>query len=278
MKTTNYLFLAAILISSISCSSAANTVQVNVNAAQETSLNAATPEPAAVASEAKKTAPDALVKSLYEAHKKNNSPFFQTKNRELVNKYFDKNLADLIWKDAVDSKGEVGAIDGDPLYNAQDTDIKNFVIGQAKTDGEKAEVPVNFENFGEKQSFVFMLVSQKGEWKISDINYGGGSTLLGFFKDNAQKASVENGEFEGKYQVGETSCTVKPIKMAFEVKWAKGSGSEIFFSEERANDKYIFAGNPETGKANVFSFDDASYNTGTFYRADGKEFTIKRIK
>jgi hypothetical protein len=66
--------------------------------------------------------------------------------------------------------------------------------------------------------------------------------------------------------------------MAFEVKWEKGSGTEMFFSEGEANDKYIFASKPDTGKANIFSFDDENYNTGTFYRADGKEFPIKRAK
>lgn len=29
-------------------------------------------------------------------------------------------------------------------------------------------------------------------------------------------------EFEGTSQVGGTTCTVEPIKMAFEVLWAKG--------------------------------------------------------
>ncbi len=66
--------------------------------------------------------------------------------------------------------------------------------------------------------------------------------------------------------------------MAFEVKWAKGTGTEIFFFQDRADDKYIFASDPKTGKANVFSFDDENYNTGIFYRADGKEFSIKRMK
>jgi len=86
------------------------------------------------------------------------------------------------------------------------------------------------------------------------------------------------GEFEGKYQIGETTCMVKAVKMAFEVKWEKGKGTEMFFSEGVANDKYIFASHPKTGKSNAFSFDDENYNTGIFYRADGKEFPIKRIK
>jgi len=56
--------------------------------------------------------PNALVADLYKAHQQKRSPFFQTRSRALLYKYFEKNLADMIWKDAVKSKGEVGAIDG----------------------------------------------------------------------------------------------------------------------------------------------------------------------
>src|SRR5688572_10338313 len=74
--------------------------------------------------------PDAVVKSLYAAHDANKSPFFQTKSRTLLDKFFVKDLADMIWKDAVDSEKEqgVGAIDFDPRYDAQDTQITNLVI------------------------------------------------------------------------------------------------------------------------------------------------------
>src|SRR5438067_9339682 len=84
--------------------------------------------PAQPKSNAMPTTPDGLVASLYQAHRQKHSPFFQTRSRALVYKYFEKLLADLIWKDAVTSKGEVGVIDGDPLYDAQDTDIKKFAI------------------------------------------------------------------------------------------------------------------------------------------------------
>jgi hypothetical protein len=70
-----------------------------------------------------------------------------------------------------------------------------------------------------------------------------------------------------------------PVKMAFEIRWAKGSGVEMFFAEGRADDKYIFASRPPSGKANSFAFDDENYTTGTFYRGvDGKELPVKRIK
>ena len=282
MKTTKFLLLTAALMSSVNCSAAPKTNGENVNATVQNVANAQTVnENAAAESHAQKaTAPDVLVRDLYKQHDSKKSPFFQTKDRALVDKYFDKNLAGMIWKDAVESKGEVGALGADPLYNAQDTDIKKFNVGQPKITGEKAEVVVTFDNYNEKQSFVYSLVKQGSEWRIADINYGE-YTLVGLFKENSQAMTDSNSqmrEFEGKYQIGDTTCTVKPVKMAFEVKWEKGSGVEMFFSEGEANDKFIFASDPKTGKANVFSFDDENYNTGTFYRADGKEFPIKRIK
>ena len=65
--------------------------------------------------------------------------------------------------------------------------------------------------------------------------------------------------------------------MAFEVRWKHGIGTEMFFADERYSDKVTFSSDPEKGQPNVFSLDD-EINTGTFYRADGKEFPIKRIK
>jgi hypothetical protein len=55
--------------------------------------------------------PEALVADLYRAEKEKRSPFFQTRSRALLYKYFEKDLSDLIWHDAVKSKGEVGVID-----------------------------------------------------------------------------------------------------------------------------------------------------------------------
>lgn len=105
-------------------------------------------------------------------------------------------------------------------------------------------------------------------------------TLTGVFKGNftSKVDTPADAFFEGKYQVGDTTCTVKPVKMAFEVKWAKGSGVEMFFFQDRANDKIIYSSDPDEGKANSFAFDDENFDTGIFYRADGKEFPIKRVK
>ena len=126
--------------------------------------------------------PNALVADLYRVHKEKHSPFFQTRSRALLYKYFTKSLADMIWKDAVSSKGEVGALDGDPLYDAQDMEIKKFAIGKPGYEGGKARVNVTFDNFGQPKSFVFILLNGRTGWRIDNIEYGEGRSLRGYLK------------------------------------------------------------------------------------------------
>ena len=125
----------------------------------------------------KRLSPDVLVSDLYRAAKQKRSPFFQTRSRALLYKYFEKTLADLIWKDAVHSKGEVGAIDGDPLYDAQDMEIKKFAIKKPRYEEGRALVDVTFENFGKPQTIMFIVVQGKAGWRIRDIVYSEGRTL-----------------------------------------------------------------------------------------------------
>ena len=131
---------------------------------------------------AKRLSPDALVSDLYREHNGKHSPFFQTRSRALLYKYFEKSLADMIWKDAAGSKKEVGAIDGDPLYDAQDMDIKKFVIGKPSYENGKALVRVSFENFGQQKTIGFILVNGRSGWRIGDLDYGQGRTLKGDLK------------------------------------------------------------------------------------------------
>ncbi len=132
------------------------------------------------------TAPDALLKDLYKTHEKDSGAIVQGKNRAILDKYFDKNLADLIWKDMTTNKEEVGVIDFDIFYNAQDADVKNLVVGTPKIDGDKASAVVTFENFKEKNTLTYSLIKEKGAWKISDIDYGQGNTLLKYFKEDSK--------------------------------------------------------------------------------------------
>jgi hypothetical protein len=129
------------------------------------------------------TTPETLVGDLYRAQKQKRGPFFQTRSRALVDKYFEKDLAKLIWNDAVTSKGEVGVLDGDPLYDAQDMEIKNFVINKARQEGANELVDATFQNFGEKKTITFVVVKDTPGWRIHDIVYAADRTLRSEFKD-----------------------------------------------------------------------------------------------
>ena len=163
MKTIKLISLVAVMLAGLSVSAAAKP------AAQEFKA-------------IKGITPRALVVDLYRQHKKR-SPFFQTRSRALVDKYFGKELADLLWRDARSSHGEVGAIDGDPLFNAQDMEIKNFSIQEGTGGPRMMEVPVTFENFGEKHRILFRVFSYGGTgWKIGNIEYDDGTSLMEILK------------------------------------------------------------------------------------------------
>ncbi|MEP6789502.1 MAG: DUF3828 domain-containing protein [Acidobacteriota bacterium] len=178
MKVIN-VFLSLTLASGAACSSSIANVNVSQpNVAVKTNANVEPAgTPASAAAESETAAAEALVADLYKQHDAKKSPFFQTKSRALVDKYFTKGIGDLIWKDANGPKGEVGVIDGDPLYAAQDTEIKNFAVGKAVVKGDSASVPVTFTNYGNKVTITFLLKQVESSWKIDDIKYGEGDTL-----------------------------------------------------------------------------------------------------
>ncbi|MDQ1639315.1 MAG: hypothetical protein QOF62_2654 [Pyrinomonadaceae bacterium] len=127
-----------------------------------------------------KLTPEQVVADLYRQHK-TQSPFFQTKSRALVGRYFDKELADLIWN-MPNAPDEVGPLDGDPLYNAQDMEIRSFVIHKAEVTEGLATVLVTFINIGKKQEVKFLLTSRQSAWKITNIKYDDGTDLVGILK------------------------------------------------------------------------------------------------
>ena len=129
----------------------------------------------------KTIAPNVVVRNLYAVHKAGRSPFFQTKSRVLLDKTFTRYLADLIWKDALDSKGEVGAISFDPLYGSQDPQITNFRIMETGWGGDskfgpddEAVVQVTFKDSGKERMVSYQFKQGKDKnWRIYDVHYRG---------------------------------------------------------------------------------------------------------
>ncbi len=118
--------------------------------------------------------PKDLVAQLYQAHRSKHDPLDET---ALLGRYFDPALVKLYLNDKREAMGEVGRLDGDPLYNAQDIEIKDFSVSAPEMAGGEARVAVNFKNFGKPTRVVYMLSRTANLWKISDVHYDDGSSL-----------------------------------------------------------------------------------------------------
>lgn len=194
MNLVKHFLIAAVFAAAAGCS-VARSETTSATAEGKTDgqpVAAATPvktqqKAANVAAQA--NTPESVVQDLYRVHaeefRTSRFRIMSGKDRKLLDKYFDKNLADLIWKDLTTHVGEVGVLDFDPFYNAQDADIKNLKVTPAVVEGDKASATVTFTNYGKKEKLIYTLVKQNGAWKISDINYGEGNTLLKFFAEGA---------------------------------------------------------------------------------------------
>ncbi len=260
--------LVFVAFASFSCSVSSSNSAINTAAPVGSGVDDA--KPAVGGGEVIADPPEKLVAELYKAHDAQKGPFFQ-KDRTRIDKFFTKKLGDLVYRDGTAPEDGIGAIGADPLYDAQDIEIKNFAVGKGAVADGKATVNVTFTNFGERKAVVFSLVDTAGSWRIADIKYSHDGALLAMLRDaygdgktNAPPVKNVAGEFEGTYKVGETTCTVKPAKMSFEVRWAKGSGVETFVFEGRDAKGHNFVSEPEPGKYNVFTFADENYNSGTF--------------
>jgi len=123
--------------------------------------------------------PDSVVRELYRVHRNGRGHVFEAKGKKYIYKFFDQKLADLIWKEITETpEGEVGNLDFDPLYNAQDTGITNFQIGRPVVQGDKSTVLVSFRNFGQRTRIKFEMHQDKEGWRITNLIYGDKSDLV----------------------------------------------------------------------------------------------------
>lgn len=139
---------------------------------------------------------DAIVKSLYKAHGAQKGPFFEKKNRAIVEQYFAKEVAALLRKDGATPEGEMGALDFDALYGSQDPQITGFKIGAVKLggnikhEGDKPEkglavLDVTFKDSGKTVRIGFQLNQDANKaWKITDIHYPDGRSLSTILRGN----------------------------------------------------------------------------------------------
>lgn len=228
-------------------------------------------------------APDQVVKHLYAARKSpKTDPFFQMKNRALLDKYFTKGLADVIWNDMITVKpGESGNLDFDPLYNAQDTKITNFVVGKADENGQ---VTVKFKNFGKDEEVKFFLIKENARskvWKIETIMYSSSDDLGAILEyaamtDKERTAAENEDKLSGDYMVGTVKCSIATNISGYYAR-VQCDDQESF---QVVDTETLTFGNfnpKETGRKGTFVRADDN-SIVKFIDASGKEFPVSRVK
>lgn len=123
-----------------------------------------------------------LIAQLYKEHSGKADPLQYPASKKLLQSYFYKPLLDLYLKDQEEAKGEVGRIDFDPLYDAQDVQITDFNLVILNNKKGSGSVAARFKNMGVEQQVVFVLQSTKAGWCIADIQYQDGRSLWKILK------------------------------------------------------------------------------------------------
>lgn len=225
-------------------------------------------------------APEQTVKNLY-AVKGAANPFFQKKSRALVDKYFTRELADVIWKDATASGEGVGALDFDPLYYAQDVRITNLVVGKADANGV---VKVKFKNMGKDEEIIYTLVKENTAskvWKIESVMYDDAEDLgsiieYGMMTEAERQAADSANTLDGDYLVGAVKCNFQTNKSGY---WARVK------CDDRENFQVVdtesltfgtFNPNEKGRRGNFARAADGSINE--FVDASGKKIKVTRVK
>lgn len=170
------LFITALLTFSLSC-------QTKPKQEVKTSENSTAVDDSAAAlakrpgPDTPRSAADRLVRALYFEHNKTENPMRETKDRTLIEQFFAKPTAELIWKDAQRVPGKLNRKKINGLYNAPDDVIKKTWVLPAVVGGTKAIVYVTFENKAKPEEIKVDMQQVAGRWRITDIRYPDGTQL-----------------------------------------------------------------------------------------------------
>ena len=129
--------------------------------------------------DAPRSAADRLVRALYFEHSKKENPLLETKDRTLIDQFFAKSTADLIWRDA--STGKLKRAKTNPLFNVPDEIVKKAWVLPATVAGSQAVVYVTFEEKTKPKEIRIDMQQVAGRWRIVDMTYPDGKRLTQMF-------------------------------------------------------------------------------------------------
>jgi hypothetical protein len=119
-----------------------------------------------------------LVAQLYKEHSGKSDPLQYPASKKRLPNYFYKPLFDLYLKDQEASKGEVGKIDFDPLYDAQDFEISDFNLVVLPNKKGSGYVAARFKNMGIDQEIIFAFSERKWDGASLTFNTRTGAFAL----------------------------------------------------------------------------------------------------
>jgi hypothetical protein len=132
-------------------------------------------KPDAPAKEAAAAKPETLIQELYKTEE---NVFFPEENKKLSTKFLAASLLKLIVKSTKAAGEEAGGLDFDVLTYAQDERKITKFATQSEVKGDTAVVKTSFENHGERMVIKYQCVKEAGQWRISDVTYEDGNSLV----------------------------------------------------------------------------------------------------
>jgi hypothetical protein len=96
---------------------------------------------------------------------------------------YDASLIALMTADQKAADGEVGYLDGDPLCDCQDFDIRKVKLNLKPTGKDRLDAAVSFHNLDAQKTLHVLLVETPKGWRVFDVVSSEGSLRDGLEKD-----------------------------------------------------------------------------------------------
>lgn len=98
--------------------------------------------------------------------------------KAILERYFDSRLTDLILKDreCVARTKEICRLDFSPIWDSQDPGASDMKITSGK--GNTVNVEFRYPGDGSQVGIIYQTTKVSGHWRISDIRYKKGHSLL----------------------------------------------------------------------------------------------------
>ena len=100
-------------------------------------------------------------------------------------KVFSSSLLALIRRDQALAHGEVGALDGDPICDCQDWEIKDVRVAVSAAGAGRARAVADFRNTGDAITVRLDLVATPAGWRVDNIHTKDTPDLAAYLRQHA---------------------------------------------------------------------------------------------